>query len=391
MTHCYRFSALLCALAIPFLCGCATLDPTSRALDLAAGLADGELKDRLLQCDVRRFEPVDFSISHRGAPLGYPEHTKEGYLGAIKMGAGIIECDVTFTRDLELVCRHSQCDLHRTTNVLQTPLAAQCNTPFTGATTDNPALARCCTSDLSLAEFRTLCGRRDIVDPTATNVADYLTEPESVVVDAPITCGTLLTHRESIELIDGYGRSFIPELKRPEVAMPFAPGFDQQAYASKMLAEYTDAGIAPERVYPQSFDRADVEYWIAKHPDFAANSVYLDGRGRNPAFAATLEDMQAIKRSGINIIAPPIPMLLRIDAAGELQASKYAELANAAGLDIVTWTFESGLARLPGYVTNDAKMLEVLHALHTEVGIRGIFSDWPGTVTYYANCWGVDT
>jgi glycerophosphoryl diester phosphodiesterase len=38
------------------------------------------------------------------------------------MGAGILECDVTFTRDRELVCRHAQCDLHTTTNILDTPL-----------------------------------------------------------------------------------------------------------------------------------------------------------------------------------------------------------------------------------------------------------------------------
>ena len=37
------------------------------------------------------------------------------------MGAGIIECDVTFTKDRELVCRHSQCDLHTTTNILTVP------------------------------------------------------------------------------------------------------------------------------------------------------------------------------------------------------------------------------------------------------------------------------
>lgn len=28
---------------------------------------------------------------------------------------GIIECDVSFTSDRELVCRHSNCDLHYTT------------------------------------------------------------------------------------------------------------------------------------------------------------------------------------------------------------------------------------------------------------------------------------
>ena len=31
-------------------------------------------------------------------------------------------------------------------------------------------------------------------------------------------------------------------------------------------------------------------------------------------------------------------------------------------------------------------MLMVLDVLARQVGIRGIFSDWPATVTYYANC-----
>ena len=35
------------------------------------------------------------------------------------MGAGIVECDVTFTKDKQLVCRHAQNDLHTTTNILE--------------------------------------------------------------------------------------------------------------------------------------------------------------------------------------------------------------------------------------------------------------------------------
>ena len=30
--------------------------------------------------------------------------------------------------------------------------------------------------------------------------------------------------------------------------------------------------------------------------------------------------------------------------------------------------------------------IKVLHVLAQDVGILGIFSDWPATVTYYANC-----
>jgi hypothetical protein len=49
------------------------------------------------------------------------------------MGAGIQECDVTFTKDGELVCRHDECDLHTTTNILVTNLASKCTQPFTPA------------------------------------------------------------------------------------------------------------------------------------------------------------------------------------------------------------------------------------------------------------------
>jgi glycerophosphoryl diester phosphodiesterase len=34
-------------------------------------------------------------------------------------------------------------------------------------------------------------------------------------------------------------------------------------------------------------------------------------------------------------------------------------------------------------------MLEVLDVLAQDVGIFGIFSDWPSTVTYDANCMGL--
>ncbi|TNY08261.1 glycerophosphodiester phosphodiesterase family protein, partial [Escherichia coli] len=89
----------------------------------------------------------------------FPEHTRESYEAAARMGAGIVECDVTFTKDKELVCRHAQNDLHTTTNILATPLAAKCIKPFTPAVFDAngtlvaPAAAECRTSELTLAEF----------------------------------------------------------------------------------------------------------------------------------------------------------------------------------------------------------------------------------------------
>src|SRR5262249_38387202 len=91
-----------------------------RPFYLVDKMKDGPLKQQLSQCS-GPFRKTDFSIGHRGAALEFPEHSRESYLAAARMGAGVIECDVTFTKDRELVCRHSQCDLHTTTNILSVP------------------------------------------------------------------------------------------------------------------------------------------------------------------------------------------------------------------------------------------------------------------------------
>ena len=123
-----------------------------RPFFLVDDMTPGPLKTRLQSCAEGPFSKTDFSIGHRGAALQFPEHTKESYEAGARMGAGILECDVTFTRDKELVCRHSQCDLHTTTNILATPLATKCSIPFAPTAFEangnliQPASATCCTS-----------------------------------------------------------------------------------------------------------------------------------------------------------------------------------------------------------------------------------------------------
>ncbi|MEM9757287.1 MAG: glycerophosphodiester phosphodiesterase family protein, partial [Pseudomonadota bacterium] len=81
-------------------------------------MTPGPLRDELQACLGQTPEVSAFSIGHRGAPLQFPEHTVESNVAAARMGAGILECDVTFTQDLELVCRHAQNDLHTTTDIV---------------------------------------------------------------------------------------------------------------------------------------------------------------------------------------------------------------------------------------------------------------------------------
>ena len=78
-----------------------------RPFFLIEGMDNSRLKQKLERCENGPFRRSDFVIAHRGAPLQFPEHTKESYEAGARQGAGIVECDVTFTKDGELVCRHA--------------------------------------------------------------------------------------------------------------------------------------------------------------------------------------------------------------------------------------------------------------------------------------------
>jgi glycerophosphoryl diester phosphodiesterase len=379
-----------------------------RPFFLVDDMTDSTLKSELQACAARdkKFEPTQFSIGHRGAALQFPEHTVESYTAAARMGAGIVECDVTFTKDKELVCRHAQNDLHTTTNILATPLAAKCIQPFVPATFDangnrlTPARAECRTSELTLAEFKTLRGKMDAANPNARTVAEYLAGTASFRTDlySGPSSGTLMTHKESIELFQRLGVKMTPELKSPSVVMPF-DGFSQQAYAQKMIDEYKQAGVSARDVWPQSFDKNDVLYWVANEPAFGRQAVYLDDANTVADLPSAVE-LAAYRAQGIRIVAPPTFALLTADSSGNILPSQYARDAKRAGLDIITWTVErSGILAdgnngfyfqtFDSAVTREGDLMRVLDVLAQEVGVVGVFSDWPAAVSFYANCKGL--
>ncbi|HSN73394.1 MAG TPA: hypothetical protein VLT59_17895, partial [Steroidobacteraceae bacterium] len=92
--------------------------------------------------------------------------------------------------------------------------------------------------------------------------------------------------------------------------------------------------------------------------------------------------------------------LVALDADGQIVPSAYALAAKTAGLELLTWTLErSGpLAGGGGYyyrsvvdaISREGDAMVVLDVLARDVGIAGVFSDWPATVTYYANCMGLE-
>ncbi|MEM9598290.1 MAG: glycerophosphodiester phosphodiesterase family protein [Acidobacteriota bacterium] len=409
LPRCLRVSWALTV--ISFL-GCAASMPSvhlgPRPFYLVDAMEESALKRELEECK-GPFEAHPFSIGHRGAPLQFPEHTRESYVAAARMGAGILECDVTFTRDGELVCRHAQCDLHTTTDILTRPeLASKCSEPFRPAKLGNdgtvlePARARCCASDLTLREFKTLCGKMDASDPAAQTAEQFQGGTANWRTDLYSTCGEVLSHRESIELFQQLGTGMTPELKVADpgdVARVFGGPKTREVYAQKLIDDYRRAGIPASRVFAQSFQLDDVLYWIENEPEFGRQAVLLeDGPIPHPDPQRHLE---ALASEGVRIVAPSMPMLLTTGADGGIKPSEYAAAARGVGLDILSWTVERS-GRLTEDVVqggntyyyqtveralaDDGAVFEMIDVLAQDVGIRGLFSDWPATTTFYANC-----
>ncbi|SDN11588.1 glycerophosphodiester phosphodiesterase family protein [Afipia sp. GAS231] len=377
-----------------------------RPFYLVDKMKDGPLKQQLSQC-TGPFHRTGFSVGHRGAALQFPEHSRESYMAAARMGAGVIECDVTFTKDRQLVCRHSQCDLHNTTNILSVPaLASKCSQGFSPAdpATGKKASAKCCTSDITLAEFKSLTAKMDGFNPDAKTPEEYQNGTPRWRTDLYANSGTLMTHDESIALIKSLGAKFTPELKAAEVPMPFDGDYTQEKYATQMLQAYKTAGIPASDVFAQSFSLTDILFWVKTAPEFAAQAVYLEDRyeklGLDPAKPETWKpSMTELKAQGVTILGPPIYAMLALNAEGKIVPSEYAKAAKSAGLDLIGWSLERDgplnkggafyHSTVKAAIDRDGDTLTVLDVLAKQVGVRAMFSDWPGTTTFYASCMGM--
>jgi len=279
-------------------------------------------------------------------------------------------------------------------------LNAKCTKPFTPAnpSTGTKAEAECRTSDITLAEFKSLRGKMDAFDENATTPQEYLGGTADWRTDLYATEGTLLSHRESIELIKELGLKFTPELKTPVVDMPFEGDYTQEDYARQMINEYIAAGVKPEDVWPQSFLLDDVVFWVNQLPEFGRQAVFLDEKSNDPE-NVSMAYMESLTQKGVPILAPALWKMLTLNSHQEIVPSEYALNAKAAGLDLIGWSLErSGpLAEGGGWyyqtindaINNDGDIYKVIDVLAKDVGVIGIFSDWPATTTHYANCMGL--
>jgi glycerophosphoryl diester phosphodiesterase len=326
---------------------------------------------------------------------------------------GIIECDVSFTSDRELVCRHSNCDLHYTTNILAKPaLAAKCTEPFTPANPANgtAASAKCCTSDITLSEFKSLCAEMEATTFDALSInasSPYFgrigTTPDWRTNMYANSCAEPMSLKEQIEQVDAYGLNFTAEAKTPEITMPFQGNYTQEDFIQQIVDTFDEYDIDPDRVWLQSFLDTDIFYWIDNEPAYGEQAVYLDERADLSAdgYEVAVASLPGLAERGVKIVAPSIYQLVAADnATNEIVPSTYAIAAKEAGLEIITWSFErSGPLEVDGggyyyssisnLIKNDGDEFKVIDAIAQKVGATKIFADWASTITYYANCFGL--
>ena len=203
------------------------------------------------------------------------------------------------------------------------------------------------------------------------------------------------------------GSKYTPELKGPNRAAKLqveAVFGSQAAYAQAMIDDYKEAGISPRKVWAQSFNKDDVLYWIRNEPAFGKQAVYLDD-ANVPADVPSAAELKGYAQAGHQDRRAADVGAADDVKNGKIVPSQYAKDAKAAGLDIITWTLErsgriveevlptKGTAAPSFYyqttldaLHNDGDIMTTLDVLARQVGILGIFSDWSGTVSYYASC-----
>ena len=306
---------------------------------------DDPLKQALGQCADRivEYRTSDFVIGHRGAALQFPEHTFQSHDAASRMGAGLVECDVNLTKDKKLVCRHMRCDLHLTTNVLLVPeLAKKCSDPFQPAQHGVNAKAKCCTTDFTLEEIQSLCGKMHSCNMKAKSPKTYVGNTPGWQTDLySHDCPKIQSHEDYVRTVDSNSGSFVPEFKMLDYDFTKREdGYTREMYVRQILDDYKD--IDPLRVYVQGFTWKDM-YYVAKYkPQYRQNSFALD---KNMATAwYTKQQLRghfaALVENGIPAVAPAIFMLLEVDKHGNIVPSQYAKVAREMGLEIIAWTLE---------------------------------------------------
>ncbi|KAI9351355.1 PLC-like phosphodiesterase [Obelidium mucronatum] len=390
------------------------------------------------------------TIGHRGAALIAPEETIKSFQIAVDSGAGWIECDAAVTKDLQLVCRHSVCDLHFTTDILSRPdMLAKCNGQFTPYKNGTDASVNCCTYDFTLAELNTLCSTMETVtNGKALTIDQYLVSSPPFRTNgvAKGECHKMVSHKEHLKFAKTKKVNVIPELKdtTEKGTQDFLASKNSsiEFLANLMASEIREAGFTTPLDTKfksaargtigvmQTFDRRVAKIWKSgANKDL--NVEYMWETGMNstatekdcPAAAdcGTNDVVLDLMKMGVELMSPAFNFYVSAEKHRMIE-SQYSKdlksLAQKSGKNVYfgswslersgcasqlgasnsTFNAEAGLGAIGGCgwyynsVEGEASFgqhedsLLMLDVLFKQVGIIGLFSDFPATVSMYSNC-----
>lgn len=301
-------------------------------------------------------------IGHRGASGHRPEHTIESYTLAIEQGADFIEPDLVATKDGVLIARHEN-EIGSTTDVAE-KFADRKRTK----TIDGQEIAGWFTEDFTLAEIRTLRAKERLASRSqAYNGRFAIPTFEEVVA---------LAKAKSVEQERPVG--VYPETKHPSyfasIGLPLEPRLLAVLDAARWNSQ-----TAP--VFIQSFEVNNLKQLRGTTKVRLIQLMNPAGRPgddspRSYAEMATPDGLRDIATyaDGVGVHQR---LIVPADKTGVLgPPTTLVRDAHAAGLLVHVWTLRDDAPFLAaGYKGDPVRE----HIQFTELGVDGIFTDFPDT------------
>ncbi|MBD2387142.1 glycerophosphodiester phosphodiesterase [Cylindrospermum sp. FACHB-282] len=317
-------------------------------------------------------------IAHRGASGYRPEHTLAAYELAINLGADYIEPDLVSTKDGILIARHEN-EISETSDIANHAEFAHRQTT---KIIDGESKTGWFTEDFTLMELKTLRATERIPEMRSQNT------PYNGLWEIP-------TLQEIIDLAKDksaqIGRTIgiYPETKHPTYFKSLGLALEAPLLATLAANGYQGAN-AP--VFIQSFEVSNLQD-LAKQTDLPLVQL-LNDKGKPYDFVVsddhrTYADLATV--SGLKDIAKYAQavgvnknLVIPRDRTGKLLSpTSLVRNAHAAGLQVHLWTFRNEDYFLPlDFLGNP----QGEYKLFLNLGIDGVFSDYPDTAVAVGEC-----
>ncbi len=318
-------------------------------------------------------------IGHRGAPGTFPDHTLESYREAIKQGADVVEPDLVMTKDGVLICRHEN-DLSLTTNVsVVFPKRKKTKT------IDGKKITGWFSEDLTLKEIKRLRARQPI---------PFRNQKWNDQFEIP-------TFDEFLAMVDEETAKanrpigIYPETKHPSYFQSVKLPLEEA-----LLRALKKRGYPKSRnlVFIQSFEISNLKQ-LKSSSNFSSEYKLIqlfDDKKEKPYDQVLLQTNVTYEtmmtNEGLEEIATyasgigPWKRLIREEAPDKslLPANNLIQRAHGFGLLVHPYTFRNEQMFLsPTYQESP----ENEYADYFNLGVDGLFSDFPGTAAAARDRW----